>query len=232
MIRLLHIETATPICSVALSCNGEVFEEISSGEEQNHAAYLTVFIQKMLDKHGLSVSNLDGISLSMGPGSYTGLRIGASVVKGLSFGSGKPVIGIGTLHALTAGFLTKYQADLPDEDSLLCPMLDARRDEVYSALFDQHMKELQPVMAVVLTPVSYQQLLARNRICFFGSGSVKAKRILPHQNACFDYEILPAARHQASLAFPVYQKKDFLNVAYFEPDYLKAFIATRPKTKF
>ncbi|MCD6332883.1 MAG: tRNA (adenosine(37)-N6)-threonylcarbamoyltransferase complex dimerization subunit type 1 TsaB [Bacteroidales bacterium] len=232
MIRLLHIETATPVCSVALSLDGEVFEELSSGEEQNHATHLTVFIQKMLDKHGLSVSNLDGISLSMGPGSYTGLRIGASVAKGLSFGSDKPVIGVGTLHALTAGLLSKYKTDLPDENSLLCPMLDARRDEVYSALFDQHMKELQPVKAEILTPDSYQQLLTRNRICFFGSGSVKAKRILPHQNAFFDYEIFPAARHQASLAYLDFQKKKFLNVAYFEPDYLKAFIATRPKNKF
>ncbi len=231
---ILNLETATPVCSVALSRDGKVLGFRESAEDKSHATRLTIFIGELFREHGISADNLDAISLGMGPGSYTGLRIGASVAKGLAFGAGKPAIGIPTLKALANGFYMTYQKEIPQSTTgkvLLCPMLDARRMEVYTALYDTGLNEVSPVEALILDQASFGPLLDKQVICFFGSGSDKAKEIFNHPNALFFAGIGLSASYQSELAESLFNLKEFIDTAYFEPHYLKEFIAGIPKNK-
>lgn len=227
MTWILHLETATPVCSVALSHNGEVAGFLESADEKSHATQLTILIGNLLSAHGLTISTLDAISLSLGPGSYTGLRIGTSVAKGIAYASGKPLIGIPTLKSLAAGFIARELHG----DSLLCPMLDARRMEVYSAIFDHNLREIRAVEAVVLTESTYSDYLDKQQVWFFGNGAGKASGIISHWNARFKPDFNLSATFQSGLAEESYRKQEFLNTAYFEPHYLKEFIASIPKNK-
>jgi tRNA threonylcarbamoyladenosine biosynthesis protein TsaB len=234
MALILHVETASPVCSVALSRDRLILGSKESSEEKSHATRLTIMIRELLDEQGLLADNLDAISLSMGPGSYTGLRIGASVAKGLAYGLGKPVIGIPTLKALAQGFSLSHPAELAEsagEKILLCPMLDARRMEVYSAFYDIALGEVAPVEAVELDPQSFDKLLDDHVICFFGTGSDKFKEIIHHPNARFFTGIELSAEYQAIPAASLFGAGEFLDTAYFEPHYLKEFIASIPKNK-
>ncbi len=227
MALILHLETASPVCSVALSRDGVLLGLRESSGEKSHATRLTLFIEELLSTNDLMVSSLDAISLGMGPGSYTGLRIGTSVGKGLAYGAGKPLIGIPTLQALAAGFL----ADHPETEGFLCPMLDARRMEVYTAIYNPDLHEISPVEAMILTEESLHDVLEVQPVWFFGSGSLKAAEMIHHPNARFGGAFPLSAAFQTQLAVAAWAKKDFLDTAYFEPHYLKEFIATVAKNK-
>ena len=235
MALILNLETASPVCSVALSRDGQLLGFRESTEDKSHATRLTLFIQELLEENHLAADDLNAISLSTGPGSYTGLRIGASVAKGLAYGSGLPVIGIPTLKALANGFSLSHSTEITVSGNanpvLLCPMLDARRMEVYSALYDTSLNEINPVEAIILEPQSFSILLNKQVICFFGTGSIKAAEIIDHPNARFfpDFEL--SAAFQSEPAESLYNRSEFLDTAYFEPHYLKEFIASIPKNK-
>jgi tRNA threonylcarbamoyladenosine biosynthesis protein TsaB len=235
MALILNLETASPVCSVALSRDGQLLGFRESTEDKSHATRLTLFIQELLGEFHLAPDDLDAISLSMGPGSYTGLRIGASVAKGLAYGSVKPLIGIPTLKALANGFSlshpTEMSVSVTANPVLLCPMLDARRLEVYAALYDSSLNEISQVEAVILGPRSFGNFLAKQTICFFGTGSTKAAEIINHPNARFFPGIELSAAFQPELAESLYHRREFLNTAYFEPHYLKEFIASIPRNK-
>jgi tRNA threonylcarbamoyladenosine biosynthesis protein TsaB len=235
MALILNIETASPVCSVSLSRNGITLGIRESDEDKSHATRLTIFIRELLEEQGIVADDLDALSLSMGPGSYTGLRIGASVAKGLAYGSGLPVIGIQTLKALAQGFTASHAAELSTPANtlpvLMCPMLDARRMEVYSALYDSDLNELSPVQALVLESHSFATLLHQHMICFFGTGSDKVPGVIDHPNARFFPGIRLSAAFQSVPAEAMFISGDFLDTAYFEPHYLKEFIASIPKNK-
>jgi tRNA threonylcarbamoyladenosine biosynthesis protein TsaB len=235
MSLILNLETASPVCSVALSRDGRVIGARESTEDKSHATRLTIFIGEILAENNLTADDLDAISLSMGPGSYTGLRIGASVAKGIAYGAGKPVIGLPTLKALAHGFKSEYQKDLPENNHpgqvLFCPMLDARRMEVYSAVYDSDLYEILPVAATILEPGTFSEILEKQIVCFFGTGSVKAAEIISHPNARFYPGVELSASFQSEPAESLFRSGDFLDTAYFEPHYLKEFIASIPKNK-
>jgi len=232
MPNLLHIETATPVCSVALSIDGLPVSLRETDEDRSHATRLTLFIEEVLKESKLSVHDLDAISLTLGPGSYTGLRIGTSVVKGLAYASGKPVIGIPTLQALAAN-ATNYLDQHPEiktgSSFLLCPMIDARRMEVYMACYHPDLTEHSGVAAEILSSDTCLSLLEKHRVCFFGSGSFKARDFISHPNALFLPDVQISANAQIGLAVQAFQHEEFLDVAYFEPAYLKEFMASMPR---
>lgn len=235
MALILHLETASPVCSVALSRNGTLLGYRESTEDKSHATRLTGFIQELLEENGISADDLEAISLSMGPGSYTGLRIGASVAKGLAYGSGIPVIGIPTLLSLAKGFSVSHSGKAAIAAAqgpvLLCPMLDARRMEVYTAFYDTRLNEIKPVEAIILEPLSFSALTDDQLLLMFGTGSNKAAEIISHPNARFFMDIKLSASFHADLAETLFNRSEFLDTAYFEPHYLKEFIASIPKNK-
>ena len=233
MALILHIETASPVCSVALANDGQLIGLKESSEEKAHSSRLTVMIEEMANEVGWRFDQLDAISLSLGPGSYTGLRIGTSIAKGIAYGLSIPIIGIPTLTALANGFIAKRSDsnNKLNNNSLLCPMLDARRMEVYTALFDSRMAEIRPVEALIIQEESFRELVDRQEVWFFGTGSGKVKGVISHPNARFDPAFQLSAAYQTTLADSLFRRKEFLDTAYFEPHYLKEFLATIPKNK-
>ncbi len=222
---ILCLETATKTCSVSLGLNGEeLFTITEDSGNYSHAEKLNGFIQSLFDKTGYSLSDLDAVAISEGPGSYTGLRIGTSTAKGFCFALDIPLIAIHSLKALAA--LTST------ESGTICPMFDARRMEVYSALFNRQLEEVEETKAVVIDAESYQNFLAHDKIVFVGPGAEKCLETLTHPNAKFDLETLVSAKGMIAFAENKYQLKDFVDVAYFEPFYLKDFIAGAPKKLF
>ena len=216
-MNILCIETASTNCSVALARNGKVFalkEDYSNG--YSHAERLHIFIQDILTENDMQLSNLDAIAVSKGPGSYTGLRIGVSAAKGLCFSLGIPLISIATLKALA------YQVK---EKALVVTMLDARRMEVYSAVFDKEREQVLETSALILDENSYLEYLKNEPVYFIGSGVAKFKEICTHPNANFIEGKLPSAKEMVELAISKYKISDFEDVAYFEPYYLKDFMA-------
>ncbi len=225
MAKILQIETATAICSVALSVNGEI---ISFKEEQGqnlHAANLTLFIDEAVKAAGLSYQELDAIAVSKGPGSYTGLRIGVSTAKGLCYALDKRLIAIETLEMMAAGFLTEN----PDYSGLICPMIDARRMEVYTAVFDPSLNLLLPTEAKIIDETSFNEYLSQQVITFLGDGAAKCAEVLKHQHAKFDATNFNSARYMSRLANEAFRNRKFEDVAYFEPFYLKDFVVTPSK---
>lgn len=227
MSCILHIETSTSACSVALSQDGQnVFKK----EELNgpsHAVLLGVFVDEALsfaDSHALP---LDAVAVSCGPGSYTGLRIGVSMAKGVCYGRNLPLIALPTLKVLCVPVLL-YHDELPD-DALLCPMIDARRMEVYAALYDRALKPVRPIAADIVDEHSYAEYLEKHPVYFFGDGAAKCKEKLTHPNARFIDHIHPLAGMMSPLAEKAMAENDFQDVAYFEPFYLKEFVAGKPK---
>ncbi len=215
MPYILCIETATTNCSVALSKDGKL---IQSKEDYNtsysHAELLHVFIEEVLQQAGVALKELDAIAVSKGPGSYTGLRIGVSAAKGLCYALGIPLIAIPTLTAL---------AHQVQENGLIIPMLDARRMEVYSAIFDQQHQQQRATQAQILEENSFAEELAATKVYFIGNGVAKFEEICQHPNAVFIADKLPSAKETSVLAAEKYKQKEFEDVAYFEPYYLKDF---------
>ena len=222
MAYILNIETSTTNCSVALSESGAVigFKEDNS-LEYSHAERLHVYIDEVLKTAKVSKDQLAAIAISKGPGSYTGLRIGVSAAKGLCYALSLPLISVPTLEALA------HQVDNPK--GTIVAMLDARRMEGYSAIYDANYNETRSTEAEVLTPESYQELLESTPVYFIGNGVAKTKEIITHKNAQFIEDKLPSAKQMCALSYDKFKTNDFEDVAYFEPFYLKDFIAIPSK---
>lgn len=226
MATILSIETATPVCSCALSHNGELLLSREDFSEQTHASRLGVFVEEMMAHVRKEKLVLDAIAVSSGPGSYTGLRIGVSEAKGLSYGLGIPLIAIPT--PLIMAWMTKERAG---EDDLLCPMIDARRMEVYATVFTSSLEVVRATSADIIDGESYLDLLLKKRILFFGNGADKCRGVISHPNAVFLDAVYPLASGMVSLAEQAFTEKRFEDTAYFEPFYLKEFVATVAKNK-
>jgi tRNA threonylcarbamoyladenosine biosynthesis protein TsaB len=229
MPNILCIETATSICSVALTGNGVVLAEKQSSEKNAHSAIVTLFTEDVLKEAGFEYTDIDAVAVSKGPGSYTGLRIGVSTAKGLCYALDIPLISVNTLQSMGQGM-----ADIltgKDSSVLLCPMIDARRMEVYSAVFDINGKEIRETKAEIIDDNSFSDYLENHKVVFFGDGAAKCRNIITHPNAVFYDNINPSAKNMASIAAEKFKNKQFEDVAYFEPFYLKEFIAGIPRVK-
>lgn len=227
MSCILHIETSTNVCSVAVSQDGQNIFQKEDLNGPSHATLLGLFVDEALsfaDSHAIP---LDAVAVSCGPGSYTGLRIGVSMAKGICYGRDLKLIGIPTLKIQCVPVLL-YHDELPD-DALLCPMIDARRMEVYAAIYDRALKPLRDITADVVDETTYLPFLNERPVYFFGNGASKCKTAINHPNARFIDNIYPLASMMFPLAEKAMAEQDFKDVAYFEPFYLKEFIAGKPK---
>lgn len=238
MACILHIETSANVCSVAVSENGQcIFEQEERGERGAGAEHLGRMVDEALsftDNHAIP---FDAVSVSSGPGSYTGLRIGVSMAKGVCYGRDLKLIAVPTLELMCVPVLLRETVKvkgaetaiaLPD-DALLCPMIDARRMEVYSALYDRSLKTVRPVAADVVTAETYQTWLDERPVFFFGNGAGKCTSVINHPNAYYIEGIEPLAKWMQPLAEKRFLNEQFEDVAYFEPFYLKDFVAIKPK---
>lgn len=224
MSLILQIETATQTCSVALAENGKLLNLIEKTDRNIHASNITLFIEEVLKLSDKTTSELDAIAISMGPGSYTGLRIGVSTAKGLCYALDIPLIAVNTLAAMASGFKSKCFSVQPN--TVFCPMIDARRMEVYCAVFDEHLKTLKPTEAKIIDETSFKDVLETHLVYFFGDGAAKCEDTLgQHLNARVMDDYQNSAKDLTLPAFEKFLNKEFVDVAYFEPFYLKDFIA-------
>lgn len=229
MELILLIETATETCSVALSDCERVITSIESDISNSHSSNIAVFIDEIIKKSNIQPNVIKAVAVSKGPGSYTGLRIGVSSAKGICYGLGIPMISIDTLQSMVQGMLLKSK---PKKNVLFCPMIDARRMEVYSALYNCKLEKIRNIQADIIDDSTYKDYLRDNKIIFFGNGAEKCKVILEkHKNATFIDSFKMSASYMSDLAYNKYVNKDFENTAYFEPFYLKEFIAAKPVVK-
>lgn len=227
---ILNIETSTNVCSVALSAEGMVLCHFEDFKGQNHAALLSGYIKRCLDWARDHEMNIEAVAVSMGPGSYTGLRIGLSEAKGLAFALGVPLIGVDTLQLMTAGVMFSHDVD---PDDLFVPMIDARRMEVYTAVYDMGLTPQMEPRPLILDETSYGELLAGGqRMLFFGNGSDKAREVIKVSNAVFIPDVVPLATDMIALAERDHMQRRFIDLAYSTPNYLKDFQATKPKRQF
>ena len=227
MSTILHIETSTDVCSVAVSEDSHVIFQQEDHSGPNHAESLGTMVDEALsftDNHAIP---FDAVAVSCGPGSYTGLRIGVSMAKGVAYGRGVPLLAVPTLKLLTVPLLL-FREDLPEE-ALFVPMIDARRMEVYSAVYDRALHEVRATQADIIDADSYREYLDRGPVCFFGPGAEKCKVVLTHPNAIFIDNIHPLAKYMQPLAERALWNGETVDTAYFEPFYLKDFVATKPK---
>lgn len=227
MAIILNIEASQGACSVALSEDGGILFEKTSNEERSHTRVLAPFVEEAIvyaDERGYKI---ESVAISSGPGSYTSLRIASSTAKGVCYGRNIPLIALPTTAVMSVPLL--LHEDLPEE-CLLCPMIDARRDEVYATLYDRALNTISPTSAIVVTEESFAEILEKQPICFFGSGAEKCKQLITHSNAIFADKYKAAhARWMMPLAERAFLDERFEDIAYFEPFYLKEFIATKPK---
>ena len=228
MACILHIETSTNICSVAVSEDGQcIFDQKAEGEKGAGAERLGSMIDEALsftDNHAIP---FDAVSVSCGPGSYTGLRIGVSMAKGICYGRDLKLISVPTLELMCVPVLLREM--IQEDDALLCPMLDARRMEVYAGLYDRSLKTIREVSADVVTEDTYRQYLDERPVYFFGNGAKKCMETINHPNAHFIDNIEPLAKWMQPLAEKRFLMEQFEDVAYFVPFYLKDFVAIKPK---
>jgi len=226
MALILQIETSTISCSVALAENGKTIAVKEATERNIHASSITPFIQEVMKDAGKEMSQLDAVAVSKGPGSYTGLRIGVSTAKGLCYALDIPLIAIGTLKVMASN----TSINPGNSHSLFCPMIDARRMEVYTAVYDSALNEINPVSAKIIDQDSFAELLKEKQIVFFGDGAEKCMDTLgENPNASFITTFENSAADMSTEAFSRYTAQLFEDVAYFEPYYLKDFVATTPK---
>ena len=223
MALLLAIETTTKNCSVALFENSKLlqFKEQNS-DEYLHAEQLTFFIEEVVEKSNITLKEIDGIVLSKGPGSYTGLRIGTSTAKGFCYSLDIPLISVSTLKAMA--FVMSKKEDY----KFYCPMIDARRMEVFASIYDQSNNEVREIRADIVDEYIYAQFL-QDKVLFFGDGALKCKAIINNPNAHFIDGVFPSAKDMGILGFEKFANKDFEDIAYFEPYYLKDFVAGKKK---
>ena len=230
---ILNIETATSMCSVALAKEGEVLSIRESNEDKSHAKMLTVFADEVMKDQGLNFNELDAVAVSQGPGSYTGLRIGVSTAKGICFGANLPLLAIGTLTVMCNQVIRtadpQTSSVLENKNATICPMIDARRMEIYYALYNNQGMEKTKPEAVVVESGTFSSLMEQGQVIFAGSGMNKCKDLLNHPNAVFVDHILPSAASMAQLSHIAFQNNAVVNLAYFEPFYLKDFVGTVSK---
>jgi tRNA threonylcarbamoyladenosine biosynthesis protein TsaB len=227
MPRILHIETSGKTCSAAISKGQTLSAYDKISEDKSHASSLSVMIQALLDDDKLTAQDLDAVAVSAGPGSYTGLRIGVSVAKGICYAAELPLIAVPTLKVMLNTILATHNK-AADFD-LFVPMMDARRMEVYQAVYTLDGKTMEQVSPLILDKFAYQDFLKNHKLLFFGDGAEKAKDVIIHPNASFFSDALPEAKYMISEALNRYHHNDFEDIAYYEPFYLKAFQATKPK---
>jgi|TARA_B110000503_G_C7154005_1_gene416451 tRNA threonylcarbamoyladenosine biosynthesis protein TsaB len=225
MPYLLAIETATKICSVGLFKDGELLLLKEENGDYSHAENLADFTNQLLVKSKLDVKDLSAVVVSKGPGSYTGLRIGVSFAKGLCYALKIPLISIDTLHAIALGWV---QSGSPEVD-LICPMIDARRMEVYSAIYNSNLQSLKSISADIIEVNSYSELIQDKTVVFIGDGANKCQNLLQGEKRTFRGDFLPSAAYLGKEGYIKFQKSNFEDVAYFEPFYLKEFIALKSK---
>ena len=228
MAVILNIETSGPTCSVALARNGELIGLRETFDDKSHASSLAVFIDELLREQKLSAQELDAVAVSQGPGSYTGLRIGVATAKGIAYGAGIPLIAIDTLLSMTNGYQSTFGAD---GNTLFCPMIDARRMEVYTACYTATLETVKPVEALVLQEDSLAHEFEGKTLQIFGSGAAKCKGFLQGKTLNIDTNYQISATHMLSLSEAAFRANKFEDVAYYEPFYLKEFVATIPKNK-
>ncbi len=227
---ILNIETATGICSAAIADNGKTIAFREAVEDKSHAAVLAVFIDELLNETGINASGLDAVAVSKGPGSYTGLRIGVSTAKGICYANGKPLIAVDTLQSMVWGMANICLPEMPEHRyAYLCPMIDARRMEVYAALYKYSGERVIATHAQIITAESYGDFLEKGRVLFFGNGAEKCKNIIKSPNALFADKIATSARFMEELSENRFRLGKTEDLVYFEPFYLKDFIATTPK---
>lgn len=227
MSCILNIETSTDVCSVAISDNGQVIFNKEDHSGPNHAVKLGVYVDEALsfiDAHGIP---LEAVAVSCGPGSYTGLRIGVSMAKGICYGRDVKLISIPTLELMAVPVLIGEHP--AEEDALIVPMLDARRMEVYAKVMDRALKEVRPIRADIVDADTYKEYLDRGTVYFFGNGAEKCMEVINHPNARLVKGIEPLAKNMAPLAEKRFVEGKFEDVAYFVPFYLKDFVAKMPK---
>ncbi len=225
MANILNVETATTNCSVSVSKDGNLISLIEENTPNySHSEQLHVFMEEALKKASFSFSDLDAIAVSKGPGSYTGLRIGVSAAKGLCFALGLPLISVPTLESLA------HQVPL-DDNAVVIPVLDARRMEVYSSVFDATYKEIRKTQAEIIDPNSFSAYLDYDAIHIVGSGAAKCKEVLVDPKFQFLEALVPSAKEMAALSFKKFKTNTFEDVAYFEPYYLKDFVLQQKKRK-
>lgn len=228
MATIICIETTTSVCSVALAEDGKCIAVKEVKDPKAHSTNLSVQVDEICRENNISINDIDAIALSKGPGSYTGLRIGTSLVKGILYSIEKPLIAIDTLQALAISAYNQSEDIIPD-NALLCPMIDARRMEVYNAFYTIDFEPQTEVMASIIDSDSFSDILQERPVAFFGNGAEKCKQEITSPNAIFVDDIECSAPWMSSLAEKAFQANDFADVAYFEPFYLKEFQATTPK---
>ena len=228
MANILNIETSTEVCSVALTSEGQVLDHRENYEGQTHATMLSQYVKEMLDYARSREIKLDAIAVSIGPGSYTGLRIGLSEAKGLAFGLNVPLIGVNTLQLMAVSTMFNH---FIDEENVLCvPMIDARRMEVYTAAYAPSLEAVLEPQAMILDEHSFDALLDKGHtLILMGNGSDKARQVLTRDGVRFVDGVKPVAVDMMALAEKDYREQDFIDVAYSTPLYLKEFQAIKPK---
>jgi tRNA threonylcarbamoyladenosine biosynthesis protein TsaB len=224
---ILCLETATPVCSVALCDRTEIISVRESHENKSHASQLTVFIQDLLNEAGIRADELDAIAVSKGPGSYTGLRIGVSVAKGIAYGASVRLLGIDTTRSMFDGIIVTAEEKYgTDSTSLFCPMIDAKRMEVYYSIFDARGNVIKGISAEVINEKSFSDIPESVKVVFFGDGAEKCHNETGHNNSVFDNDFMISAAYMHKNVFEEFDANHFKDVAYFEPFYLKEFITT------
>lgn len=220
MALILNIETSTTNCSVALSEDSRLLKLREQNEGYTHAENITLFIAEVFEGSAYSIGDLDAVAVSEGPGSYTGLRIGVSAAKGIAYTLDIPLIGVNTLQSMTALVLQSENSAV----DLFCPMIDARRMEVYSAFFDSSLNQLGNISAVIVDENSFAETLSKKKILFFGDGASKCKSAVTGENAFFLDGVFPSAKGMINISERKFIEEKFEDVAYFEPYYLKNFL--------
>ncbi|MGL5636154.1 MAG: tRNA (adenosine(37)-N6)-threonylcarbamoyltransferase complex dimerization subunit type 1 TsaB [Bacteroidales bacterium] len=228
MPTIIHIETSTEICSVALSHHGEVIFNKENHDGFSHATHLGLFLESAVRFAEEQGYGIDAVAVSCGPGSYTGLRIGVSTAKGFCYGRNIPLISIPTPIVLAQAILQK---EMTGKATVLCPMLDARRMEVYAAMYDLNLNPVREISAEIIDENSFAEERRENTILFFGNGAEKCKEALEDNKSLFLEDIHPLAKYMVVPAEEKFKKKEFEDIAYFEPFYLKEFVATTAKNK-
>jgi tRNA threonylcarbamoyladenosine biosynthesis protein TsaB len=223
---ILCLETATSLCSVALCDDSSVIAIKESDEGRSHASLLTVFIDELLRETGIRTTDLEAVAVSKGPGSYTGLRIGVSVAKGIAYAASIPLIGVDTTYSMFRGYISKTET--VQETDLFCPLLDARRMEVYYSVFDVKGITVKGIRAEVIGKDSFSDIPDHSRIFFFGDGTGKCRDIIKRNNIFFDKDFRISAPFMQRPAYEYLKEHRIENTAYFEPFYLKDFLATKP----
>lgn len=227
MARILNIETSTSVCSIAVAVDGKVIAIKESDNSYSHSEQITIFCQEVLQASKFELSDIDAVAVSMGPGSYTGLRIGVSTAKGFCYSLDVPLIAVSTIESMAYGISL-----LGNEKTYYSPMIDARRMEVYNAIYDSDFNEVLPIDARIIDSTSFEDVLSGNEVVFAGDGAKKCIEFLgQNKNAIFIDDFNPSSKYIAHLANEKFKKSEFADTAYFEPFYLKDFVAGIPKVK-